>query len=471
MPITHEEIDLAKEFLQEQKVGPNGLGEYHFPEHLWRRIVDEFNGFPPIRIDALPEGSIVYPNEPVIQITSTEDGFGELAAHFESKLLQIWAPTERVTAGRHWFEYCKDVIRSVEPDLDETEIDFKASIMLHDFSDRAGMNEVESVELGMAQLLTYPGTDSFCAGFQAWLESGKQAGHSMSVLALAHRNVQAFENEQDCYNTMYEKAPDNSLLSMVSDCNDFFYATENYLIPLAKKSAELNNGKIIVDRPDSGNALEQVLWICRLAKRHGLYTERKINGKTWYFPTTLKFLEGDGMTWNEMRRINDALLKAGFPPYAWGVPYGVGGGLRNGLKRDNLSAKYALSSCGHNNRPVCKFSEDIGKTTLPGPFKLLRSPEALSKRQTIVFEHEDGENAMIEYFNGSRIWEPFGPGQEQTFLTTKERLNKQWNSMPLTLEDNRNQNYPASDAVLQCRLDILEKYAPKKNKDNYFVEQ
>jgi hypothetical protein len=33
----------------------------------------------------------------------------------------------------------------------------------------------------------------------------------------------------------------------------------------------------------------------------------------------------------------------GFAPHGWGL-FGVGGGLRNGLKRDNISAKYALCS-------------------------------------------------------------------------------------------------------------------------------
>ena len=51
-PITHEEIDEAKRFLADKKVSTKGFKEMYFPEHLWRRIVDEYNGRPPIKVRA-----------------------------------------------------------------------------------------------------------------------------------------------------------------------------------------------------------------------------------------------------------------------------------------------------------------------------------------------------------------------------------------------------------------------------------
>jgi hypothetical protein len=107
-PITHEEIDEAKEFLKTYRFTPDGFKEYYFPEHLWRRTVDEFNGRPPIKIMGMPEGSVVYPNEPVVQISNEVSGFGELAAWFESKLIQTFAPSERVSQDRHFFEFFKE---------------------------------------------------------------------------------------------------------------------------------------------------------------------------------------------------------------------------------------------------------------------------------------------------------------------------------------------------------------------------
>jgi nicotinic acid phosphoribosyltransferase len=148
------------------------------------------------------------------------------------------------------------------------------------------------------------------------------------------------------------------------------------------------NGKVVVGRPDSGDPSEQVLWLCKIAHKHGLSTVQTILKKEWRFGTSLKFLEGDSMDWSKMKEINEDLILHGFPPFAWGL-YGVGGGLRK-ISRDDLSAKYALCAVGKDLKPVCKFSETLEKTTLPGPFKLLRSKEALESKKTIVGLDEDG---------------------------------------------------------------------------------
>jgi nicotinamide phosphoribosyltransferase len=456
-PITHEEIDEAKRFLANAKVTTKGFKEFYFPEHIWREVVDHYNGRPPIKITAMPEGSVVYPNEPIMIIESQVKGMGILAAWFESKLLHMWGASERVTQNEHWFAYLKEMVRSIEPDLEESMVAFYASTMLHDFGDRAGITKEESEELGMAHLYTFGGTDTFSGAYQAFKNTdGDSTGLFSSVNALAHRNVQAYEFEGDCYKAVYEASGDNELISMVADCYDFEYAVENYLLPLALRSVDEQNGKVVVARPDSGNPLEQVLWTCRLAVKNGLYTEKVINGKTWKFATTLHFIEGDGMKHKTMRKIIEALMEEGFVPYSWGL-FGVGGGLRNALKRDNLSGKYALCAVGDDYKGVLKYGE-VGKTTLSGPFKVLRSAEALANKTTIVRPDEEGEDAMVEYFNGARINEPFGVGQDDDFLTIKNRIREQFDNMPNSLETVENANYPASETVLNDRIELLNKY-------------
>ena len=185
-PVTHEEIDEAKRFLKDFKVTMKGLAEYEFPEHLWRRVVSEFGGRPPIQIMAMPEGSIVYPNEPNIQVRSMVEGFGELAAWFESKLLQVWGYSERVTQNEHWLAKLRKMVRSIEPDLSPEANRFVASLMLTDFGDRAGFTLEESEELGMAHLYTFNGTDTCSGAYQAWKNAG-ETPVGCSVNALAHR--------------------------------------------------------------------------------------------------------------------------------------------------------------------------------------------------------------------------------------------------------------------------------------------
>jgi hypothetical protein len=350
--------------------------------------------------------------------------------------------------------------------MSDEDISFQASLMLTDFGDRAGMTNEESEVLGMSHLYTFGGTDNCQGAYQAWENAGRTPV-GFSVNALAHRNVQAYPVENDCYEAIYNSCEDNEIISMVSDCYDFYPANENYILPLALRSVKEGNGKVVVSRPDSGNAKEQVLWICRLAVRNGLYTEKtNSKGETWKYGTTLKFIEGDGMTWSQMWEIIEALLEAGFAPHGWGL-FGVGGGLRNALKRDNTSAKYALCAKGNDNEGVVKFSDTLGKTTLPGPFKVLRSPWALENKQTVIFAHEDGEDTMVVYFDGSDIYKPFGEGMDDDFLDTRNRIREQWDSMPLNLTSATNHNYPASDDILNERRRLLAKYAPKKQAKNY----
>lgn len=460
-PITHAEIDEAKRFAADKKVTAVGLAPYEFPEALWRRVVDEFNGRPPIIVKAVPEGSVVYPNEPVAIVKSAAVGFGQLAAWFESKLLQMWAPSELVTQDQHFLLKLKERVRKVDPTLTEAEVDFFASIMVHDFGDRAGMNYRESEDLGMHHLYTYGGTDTWAGAYQAWKNSNEAIGIAVSVNALAHRNVQSYEREGDCYRRLYDSLKDNQIGSYVGDCYDFKNALYTELLPLALESQRTGNGKIVVARPDSTKPgytdKDQVIDVCETAARNGLYTVK--NG--YLYATTLKFIEGNGMDHETILDIIDTLIEKGFAFFSWGL-FGVGGGKRNNLKRDNLSAKYALAAVGLEGRPVVKFSETAGKTTLPGPFKLLRSVEALAKKETVVFNYEDGEDALIEFFNGTRTIKPFGPGMDDDFNVIKSRIASQMKTMPLNLERSDSGLYPASQAILTKRSQLLELYAPFK---------
>lgn len=465
-PVTHEEIDETKRFLEHAKVTMNGFQEYEFPEEKWRRVVDEFNGRPPIKIKALPEGSVVYPNEPVIEITSDVKGLGVLGAWFESKLLQVWSTSERLTQDEHFFNRIKERIYKVDPDMPEETANFYASIMVTDFGDRAGMTDQESEVLGMTHLYTFGGTDTFSGAYQAWKNSGEAIGIFSSVNALAHRNVQSYPKEYQCYEAIYNSCGNGEIVSCVDDCYDAKNAVRNYLLPLALRSVKEGTNKVVVARPDSSKegytTKDQVIEICDIAVEAGLYTEITTKTGTWKCGTLFRFLDGDGKSFEDVLDEIDALIERGYAFYTWGL-FGMGGGLRNDLKRDNLSAKYALASVGANNRPVVKFSESVGKGTLCGPFKVLRTPEALATRKTIIFETEVGVDAMVPFFDGTNIYKPFGEGQDDGFLVIRDRKNHQMATMPLTLQTAENHNYPASDEIFRVKQDLLEEYAPNKN--------
>jgi len=469
-PVTMEEIEEADRYLELAKVTTHGLAKFYYPRELWVRIVNEFGGRIPIEIKALPEGSVFYPHEPVIEIKNLVKGFGVFAAMFESKLLHIWASTEMTTQLEHWVLYYKELLDNVYGDSkSDDEKDFIARLMVHNFGDRAGICPQESDWLGETALLSFAGTDTFSGGYCAWKNSNEQAGVALSVSALAHRNVESYETEFDCFRALYNYLKDGEIGSFVADCNDFFKAVytvtvnpngrvdPNCLLGLAIESRTTGNGKVVVVRPDSGVAVDQVLWLCNLAKNHGLYREIVIGDKTWYGATFLKFIEGDGMKWETMKEINAALLAEGFLPWEWGL-YGVGGGLRNDIKRDNGSFKYALCAVGDEDSPRVKFSETAGKSTLGGPFKLLRDPDSLANGVTIVFAHEAGVDARVVYYDGTKGDECFGDIMAEDNNDIKYRIKDQLSCMPSRLIND----VPASEAVINTRLEILAKNAPEK---------
>lgn len=397
VPLSSKKLKLAINSLSKFKVSSNGFEPYPFPEKLWKKVIKNFNGRPPIVIESLPEGSVVYPGEPFIQVypsQGVEAEYGELAAWFETKFLQIYGTSERVTQNEHFLLRLKEKIFKVSPELDSDLVDGIARTLLIDFGDRAGLSQNESELLGMAHLYTFSGTDNLSGNYKAFRQSNEIQG--CSILALAHRNVQAYETEDECYRALNSVTNNGDMASFVSDLNCYKTAIEKYITPIILENKLEGNRKVIIARPDSGDVKEQVIWTLNYWKEKGLMIN---SGKIdLLYSIHCKLILADGLTLVDMLDIIDLVTENGFLFYKC-ITFGSGGGLRNLLKRDNFSSKYSLDSVG-KNRGVAKFSEDLGKGTLPGPFKVLRSREALESKITIVHVSEPGINALAIHFDG-----------------------------------------------------------------------
>lgn len=429
-PITYEEIDETLRALKGRKATGVGFEDFEFPEAMWRQVVDECGGYLPLEIEALPEGSVAYPGEPVLRVRATKPGFGPLVPWFESTLLHVWAPTERLTAARHFYKWAYGLIRLVEPkSVDDASCELFARLMIHDFGDRAATCGQESELVGKVHNYVFYGTDTFRAAYQN-MKNGAPAAFGSSVKALAHRIVQGYEQEFDCYGFMFDSAGKNEFLSMVGDCYDYWYALENKLIPLALKAQAEQSGKIVVARPDSGNSMDMVIGTLNKARDAGLMTSYTCaDGAERFVAGSLRFIVGNGESYKSAMDIVLAALAAGYVPWRCGV-FGIGGHLRNNLNRDHMSTKFALCAVGENSRPVIKLSEERGKRTLP-KVKVLRNSEALQTGCTLVLPMEQPENpdALVPYYNGS-LDAPFGTGFTDDFLTIEKRVMEDFDAMP-----------------------------------------
>lgn len=427
-PITHKEIDDSIEFLKGRKATMVGFTDWEFPEDLWRRVVDECEGYLPIHVEGIPEGGVVYPGEPCIRVKATKPGFGPLVPWFESTLLHVWSASERLTAARHCLRWAFDYIRSVELDsVTDDECLLFARLMIHDMGDRGATCPQESELVAKVHNYVWTGTDTFRAAYQNW-KNGANPVMGSSVKALAHRIVQGFEAEFDCYEQMYNTAQPGELLSMVADCYDYFNAVENKLIPLALRSKADGSGKIIVARPDSGNSEEMVLGTLQRAEMAGLMQQVETKMGRMKASTTLRFIVGNGETFQTVKEISEMLICNGFIPWRCGI-FGIGGHLRNNITRDHMSTKFALCAVGKDNRPVIKFSEERGKQTLPN-VKVVRSEAALKSGITLELPEESGSiDALVTYYDGSAD-APFGPGFTDDFATCEDRVVNGFKKMP-----------------------------------------
>jgi len=86
----------------------------------------------------------------------------------------------------------------------------------------------------------------------------------------------------------------------------------------------------------------------------------------------------------------------------------------------------------------------------------------LNLNKTIVHVDEEGEDSLVNYFDGTNLEEPFGEVMWELFGTWQKRMKDQFHGMPKTLI-TENSKFPASEKVLSKRQELLENYAPNKN--------
>ena len=409
-PLEREELDEARTVLSTFHVGG---GPYPFDEALWRRVIEL--GHFPLKIYARRDGAVVNAGEPVVQVVSAP-GFGELAAHFEARLVQVWAPSMRATVMRRWLEINEALVRRTMDLTDPAAVRATAQFQTSDFGDRAGSCAEESVVLGKAHLTSHPGTDTVAAGWAA-LRSTEGTLNGSSIRALAHRVVQGWDREEDAFRALLEVAGDGSFTSHVTDCYDFKRSVTEHLVPLAKEAAK--RGSVIVARPDSGDGFENIVFILQQAKAAGL---SKVNARGLIEMTNLRYIYADGVDFQEVRALNERLISAGYAVPGCGI-YGIGGGLRDGLHRDGMGATMKLVAVGEDMRPVCKLSPG-GKGSIPG---LVRVNPTRDGGATVHAAERGGDFGALELmYDCGKFTDAFHESAD--FRNARRRVLEDWDS-------------------------------------------
>lgn len=398
-PITQAMIDEAELIITAHGEPFNRAG--------WEYILNVHAGYLPVRIRAVPEGTIVPVKNVLATIENTDPACYWLTSFLETALLRaIWYPTTVATNSR---EIKKLILDALEKTGDPTTIDFK----LHDFGAR-GVSSLESAGIGgAAHLVNFMGTDTVEALlFARRYYNADMAG--FSIPAMEHSTVTSWgrENEVASYRNMIKQnAKPGGLIACVSDSYDIFKACELWGTEL--KQDVLDSGATIVIRPDSGDPATVVNDCLMILDKNFGHT---VNAKGFKVLNNVRVLQGDGITIQSIRSIIFTITMSGYS--VDNVAFGQGGALLQIVNRDDQKFAMKCSAALVNGKWVDVFKDpitDAGKQSKKGRVTLYNNGQGKLFSDVINKDYPDELVTVFE--NGDLI-------KEYTFDEVRANSNK-----------------------------------------------
>lgn len=357
--VTPEDVEEAKDFY--------ALHGEPFNYDGWMYIAKELKGKLPVRIRAVPEGTIVPTHNILVSIESTDPKVFWVVSWLETMMLRyVWYGTSVATRSRKIKQIILDSLK-VSSDDPHAEIAFK----LHDFGSR-GVSSQESAMLGgAAHLVNFQGSDTVvgvrCANKYY---NSKMAG--FSIPASEHSSITGWgkENEVEAYRNMLKQfAKPGALVACVSDSYDLWNAITN-LWGTTLKEEIVKSGATLIVRPDSGNPPDVVLQSLKLLDEKFGHT---LNGKGYKVLNNVRVIQGDGISESSIKKILGLALENGYS--ATNIAFGMGGQLLQALNRDTLKFAMKCSSITVDGEQRHVFKDpvtDHGKVSKAGRLDLVR---------------------------------------------------------------------------------------------------
>lgn len=380
-PISAADIDEAEDILTQ-----HGLP---FCRENWKYILQEHNGYLPLRIQAVPEGYVIPTQNVLCQVINTDPRCGWLTSYVETAMLRaVWYPMTVATISWHCRQVIHKYLQTTADTIDG--IDFK----LHDFGAR-GVSSCESAAIGgLAHLVNFKGTDTVPA-----LTLARQCyGETMagfSIPAAEHSTMTAWgqDNEQAAYENMVDTfGGEGKLVAVVSDSYDLWNAVDKIWGETLREKVE-NTGGTVVIRPDSGDPVRTTLEVVeRLMDKFG-YT---LNGKGYrVLPPYIRVIQGDGINAESLENILKTLKNNKIS--AENVAFGMGGALLQKLNRDTMrfAMKASYARVDGQWRDVFKDPvTDSGKRSKRGRLALVKTDKGGYK--TVREENLNGRRNELQ---------------------------------------------------------------------------
>ena len=337
-PVTIQMVNQAEAFAKAHGVPFDTAG--------WEYIVTECDGILPVKIRAVPEGSVIPVKNVLCTIESTDRNVPWIAGFLETILMKLWYPTNIATKSY----YTKKMLEKYgSPEWSQ--------FAYHNFGDR-GSSSVESAAIGgFAHLTQFMGTDNFNSLLYCMQNyNSNMAGYS--VFATEHSTTTSWskDNEMEFVYQMLLDNPEAPIMSFVADSYDVYKFTDD-VTKKGSKVRELIESRPhqkFVLRPDSGEPIEVLSKMVEIMKANGVF-DSEIDGKL--LSTNFGILWGDGIT---PEVIEEILVHFTNDISAENFVFGSGGDLMQNHTRD--TQRFAVKCSSITLDEGSPMDDEVGDT-------------------------------------------------------------------------------------------------------------
>jgi len=402
---------------------------------MWEKIVAG-GGKIPMRIKAVPEGTVVPRGTAIMVVESTT--VPEAVPFFEAQLQRIWYPTSVATRATEYRAIVhKWLNNTTNPDL----IPLIFSSRIHDFGARACVAEGGAEIGGMAAIEAGLGGSDTVAGVVHVMKlmpdidpaTGKAKMPAFSVAAGEH-NV-AMSRGKDGEMIPFEIALDTyptGILSWPIDTYNTLEFVDAVTLPGTLRARLMSRAAfgaskglftLTVLRPDSpvlnadGTKMSHAQTLCAIFARarvnlSDLTPETggvSVNSKGYFvLPSWLKVIYGDSVTTDDVEDIYTQLASDGNKWSAENIVFGVGGNLlQNGVTRGWLDFAMKCSQQTYRKDDTGELIvRNVGKMT-PGKVSPVGRQKVITRGGQIMMVPEaDGPepDMMVVYYEDGRLY-------------------------------------------------------------------
>lgn len=341
------------------------FGQDYFNREGWMHIVEKHGGKLPVRIKAVPEGTVVPNRNVLVTVENTDPAVPFITNFLETLLVQVWYPITVATLSRE----IKRNIQSYAARAGEEVSPFH----LNDFGFR-GSSSVETAGIGgSAHLVNFLGTDTL-EGIRYAMKYYNADVCGFSVMAAEHSTVTSYGRnfEYEAYKSIIERTPIDATVSVVCDSYDTVNAISELFGRRLRDQILSRGGKVVI-RPDSGDPVKMarkalsILWD-RFGGVRNKQGYRVLNPK-------VGVIYGDYIGYDMINDILHAVVVEDmFAPS--NIIFGMGGGLLQKVNRDTQSFAFKCSAINVDGswRDVYKQpATDANKSSKRGRLRLSRT--------------------------------------------------------------------------------------------------